>query len=137
MNKGFTYSYWFEKGNDGKDYWMFTTSGNGDDPNNFDVPELEILIRWSAKGSSYSDWINSIVGIGIGSTGGIDFHFADGTVSPAQAYVGECYEFLDALGVFSIGYVMSIANHNTGPVEWMPPISDIFPTSETTKLSNS
>jgi hypothetical protein len=110
MTEGFTYPYWFQKESDGENYWVFTTSGNGDDPNNFLASELEVLIRWSAKGSPYSDWINSIVGIGIDATGGVDFHFADGTVSPVQAYRGECHEFLDALCVFSTGYVMSISN---------------------------
>ena len=125
MTAGFEYSYSFQKENDGKDYWLFTTSGNPDDPNNLNASELEVLIRWASLNHPKSEWINSIVGIGLGLSGLIAFHFSDGSVSFANAYTGECYEFLDALGLFAIGYVMSIAKQETRPVEWLPLASDL------------
>lgn len=109
MNGGFTYPYWFQKGNDGTDYWAFTTSGDPDDPDNYNVSELEVLLRWASGGSPYSEWIQSIIGIGVSDDlDMVDFHFQDGSVSVSTAYLNESHEFLDALELFVKGYIVSL-----------------------------
>lgn len=120
MNSDFKYPYWFQKENDDKEFWIFTISGDPEDPNNYNASELEVLLRWAAAGSPHSDWIKSIIGIGICLDGTVDFHFKDGTVSVANAYVGEAYEFLDAVSQFAVGYVISLATQNLKNPCWMP-----------------
>lgn len=101
---------WFEKADDGS--WVFTVSGEDDDPNNFHAEELDMLFGFGPE--YFREHINKIV---VDYDGDCIFHFDDDTPSTTTAFRGESYVFLEAIKLCCVGMMVKFSEVQNSPPE--------------------